>query len=367
MEGINTPKKVSLKAKKKKTKLNSEKFRTLKRGKQTGKFKYQLALDLRLIGRIIEESEDVDQKVSALRKWAKYANRRLRQIEAAPEVILVEWDTGWDKEKDETVPVSNVLYGAFVLDYSVNVFNDPFPRPICGRQNSRDGMFCLNPRGQGTDHVGYGPCLDCEKKLLQSLLRSGAIYSPHRSTFMISLNQINGRPTMLQACLDRAEQLEQARLEKVEPDIRTLYGVIDFVMRGGTKNLTEEERESGDWSLNHDDVKQLISLYRQVVEAKKAAFVMQKEVKLDATTIKALVGQIMSVVFDNVDASTARKIGGKILDNVVMPFRAQGKIGGDQEEYHEMGRAFAKSIANDNGIPVEEVRFPRGPREVEQG
>jgi hypothetical protein len=314
-------------------------------GKQIGQFRYRLALDPRLLARIVEESEDVSAKLDAIKKWAKYANRRLEQIKNAPQVLWVTLEDGEE--------------GCFLLDNTIQTPYGAALKPICGNQNARDGLVCTRRRGSATFHPGKGLCLDCEKKREGAIYRSGAIYKPGNET-MIELNRSNQMPARLVECLERSEKLEEQVTRDLLPDLKTVYGMVQFVMEGGLHEISSADRESGDWRLWESDIKLINTLLKTAVEAKKVMFVMEKQQRIDPTTIKAFVGQVMSVVFSHVDAGTARKIGGEILDQVIRPFRNEGHIGGSEEEYHDVGKGMTKAIASYAGVESDSVQFPKG-------
>jgi len=307
-----------------------------------GQFKYRLALDPRLLARIIDEAPDVHSKIEALRKWCTYANKRLEQIRSAPV-------SEWEELEDGTI-------GAFILKGGPSATPwGPIPEAVCGVQNSRDGLICPNPRGQGTNHPGYGSCYTCEMKSSSALWRSGAIYSPGNEK-MIFLNRSNNLPARLRECLDVSEAVEEKTLRAIDGDLRTTYGLVQFILEGGLHRLTDEEREAMDW-LSPEDIKTCNMLLKTALEAKKIAYLMEKDAKLDPVTIKSFVGQVMAVVFANVEPNTARRIGGEILDQVIRPFKMEGRISGDDTDYSDIGPGMAKAIGNYAGVDAEDVSF----------
>ncbi|KKL21189.1 hypothetical protein LCGC14_2447940 [marine sediment metagenome] len=306
-----------------------------------GQFKYRLALDPRLLARIIDESGSVHEKLEALRKWATYANKRMTQIAAAPE-------TAWYILMDGTE-------AAFLIDRTLKTKYGPFPKPVCGSYNQRDGLLCLFPRGNGTQHPGKGPCYTCEMKSSSALQRSGAIYKPGNEK-MLALNRANNLPARLRECLDVTEKMETKALRNIETDIKTSYAMVQFILEGGLHNLTEEQREKGEW-LTAEDIKTCNTLLKTVLEAKKVGYLMEKDAKLDPVTIKAFVGQVMSVVFSNVEPNTARRISGEILDQVIRPFKMEGRLSGSDADYEGMGDGMKKAVAKFAGIAKDEVEM----------
>ncbi len=304
-----------------------------------GQFKYRLALDPRLLARIIDEAGNVHDKLEALRKWATYANRRMKQIAEAPE-------TEWARLMDGTE-------AAFLIDRKRTNKYGPFPKPICGSYNARDGLLCLFPRGNGSKHVGKGPCYTCEMKSSSALHRSGAIYKPGNK-IMLSLNRTNNLPARLRECLEVTEKIETKTLRGVEEDIRTTYGLVQYILEGGLHSLTDEQRTEENW-LNADDVKTCNMLLKTALEAKKVGYLMEKDAKLDPVTIKSFVGQVMAVVFANVEQNTARRISGEILDQVIRPFRMEGRVSGTDADYEEIGPGMRKAVAKYAEIDPDEV------------
>jgi len=189
-----------------------------------------------------------------------------------------------------------------------------------------------------------------------ALYRSGAIYKPGNQK-MIAMNRNNRLPATLRECLDATDEVETKTLRAINTDLKTLYALIQYVLEGGLHNYTEEEMaENPNW-LNSDDVKTVNLLGKSILEAKKVAYLMEKDAKLDPVTIKAFVGQVMAVVMANVEPNTARRIGGEIMDTVIRPFRMEGRIGGDDVEYADISSGMIKSIAAHAKVEPEEVDF----------
>jgi len=305
-----------------------------------------ISLDIDLLSRVITKSTSFKECWAALVSWASRANTFLEQARFPQPVV-------WSLLEDGNV-------GCFLLDESCITDEGPYPRPICGHITS-SGLVCTNGRGYKTGHSGFGICSFCEKKTEGALKihrnHANASLKPlsDSNRRMHLLNRQNQVPSRLAECLVAAEAIESTHLRSLEGDIQVLYGIIQYVFEGGVQDISDEDRQSGNWKLGFGEFRLLNMLFKTLLEAKKTRHSMENELRLDPVTIKAFVSQVLAIVFSNTDARMARKIGAEILDRVIRPFRTQGKLTGADEEYESVGGAMVDAISKFSGVAPEEI------------
>lgn len=177
---------------------------------------------------------------------------------------------------------------------------------------------------------------------------------------MMMLNRQSQIPARLRECLDAGDLLEEKVLRGVIQDTRTIYALIQYVLEGGLHTLSAEQREEANWQLNETDVKVVNMLIKTVLETKKIQLITDQTMRLDPLTVKAFVGQVMSVVFSHVSADIARRIGSDVLDRVIKPFKSSGRIVGEEIEYHEISPELTRAVSTSADVSPNDLYFPVG-------
>lgn len=173
-------------------------------------------------------------------------------------------------------------------------------RKICGH-GTTNGV-CLLPSGMGTEHFGKGRC----KKHSRS-----ALYNPQ-------LNQVEGLPTRFVELLHHVDTLEDTVLLNVDHEIKFLY----------TLQLMLTSMSSDGVNLPLEVIEKLQSLTMDIVKTKAIKNKIQREMRLDATSIKEFVGQIFKIITQRVPKNEAQNILTDIMNEVIIPYRNQARISG---------------------------------------
>lgn len=181
-------------------------------------------------------------------------------------------------------------------------------RKICGHTSDYSGI-CLLPSGLGTDHYGKGKC----KRHARSVL-----YNPH-------LNQIEGLPTKFSQLLQHVDTLEETTLLNVDHEIKFLYAL----------QLMLSTMSADGENLSLDVLEQLQSLTMDIVKTKAIKNKIQREMRLDASSVKEFVEQIFKIVARRVPKNEAQNIFTDIMNDVIIPYRNQAKISGSNFDLKE--------------------------------
>jgi len=185
---------------------------------------------------------------------------------------------------------------------------------VCGRQrkNKPKGIVCLHPAGAHTVHPGYGQCS----------LHDNSITNSNRTNVWALLNIEAGLPSTLKEVFENAQLIDDIHLSEVDDDIKMMYALVgDIVHKGEEVPLTSR------------DIDRVMGILGKIIKAKETRAKLNKEVKLDATTVKEFVNQIFEVVISLAPKDTARRILVQIMDEVIAPFKTAGRITGDEFDY----------------------------------
>ena len=210
---------------------------------------------------------------------------------------------------------------------------------ICGTQlsNLPKGYVCTKPAGAGTDHTGYAQC-DIHDRQLSN---------PNNTNLWLELNKKAGLPANLLGFLENADLIQEHHLTSVDEDIKNLYGIMLYVMqkrrvgKKGKKDNEGNEEEtvlsdeglSDEGLLNNEDVEIILKITDKILKAKELRLKLNKELHLDANTVKSFVDQIFKIIVSSVAEDVAKRMLTEILENVITPFKTKGRIKGDEFEY----------------------------------
>tara|TARA_R110000851_G_scaffold73733_9_gene162645 strand:- start:138 stop:890 length:753 start_codon:yes stop_codon:yes gene_type:complete len=204
-------------------------------------------------------------------------------------------------------------------------------RRICGTQRNDmpAGYVCLKASGDGTDHPGYGQCTYHDRQLT----------NPNNTGLWESLNREAGLPANLMEYFQNAEIVEEKHLTSVDEDIKGLYALVSYVMQ---RRRDVENPEEG--YITNQDIELVLKLTDKIIKAKELRPKLKKEVSLDTTTVKAFVDQIFKIIMQNAAKNVGKRILTEILDEVIVPFKTQGRIVGKDFDYQKQVDVFEGEV-----------------------
>jgi len=211
--------------------------------------------------------------------------------------------------------------------YLINEHGDKLYR-ICGvqRNNMPPGYVCINRAGYKTVHVGWGPCNKHDRQLTNS----------NNTGLWARMNEKAGLPKNLLGFLEHTQDLEDSALAQVDGDIQGLYGMLLYVLNRKRETIDEkkdgkEAEEVG--TLSSDDIELILKITDKIFKAKELRLKLNKELTLDMTTIKSFIDQMFKVILANAGAAVGKRLLAAILEEVIVPFKTQGRIKGEGFEY----------------------------------
>lgn len=197
------------------------------------------------------------------------------------------------------------LGGAYVLEkpeISENWLVTPegvMLRKICGHK--RMAGPCFLPSGWGTKHLGKGKC----KKHGRSLL-----YNPQ-------LNQLEGIPARFGELLEHVDGIEDGILLNVDHEIKFLYALQQYVLTMGETS-----------QLSLPQIELLRDFTNDLVKTKAIKNKIQKEIRLDHSTVRDFVKSIFDIIVQRVQGAEAQNILQDIYNQVIVPYQNNDKISG---------------------------------------
>lgn len=199
---------------------------------------------------------------------------------------------------------------------------------ICGvqRNNMPPGYLCINKAGFKTQHYGWGPCYLHDRQLT----------NPRNTGLWAKMNEKAGLPKNLLAYLENADELENTALAQVDGDIQGLYALLVYVMnrRRVPANKERDGKDAEDTvNLSNDDVDMILKITDKIMKAKDLRLKLNKELTLDMTTISSFIDQLFQVIISSTSPGIGKKLLAAILEEVIVPFKTQGRIKGDNFEY----------------------------------
>jgi hypothetical protein len=225
-------------------------------------------------------------------------------------------ELGTVHSKTPAIPDSTKPRIEKVSPYEVYLIDDHgrHTKQICGTQRNGmpEGYVCIQPAGFKTNHVGVGPC--------QSHNR--AITNSNNTGLWLQLNEQHGLPKNLLQLYQNAEIIEERHMSTVDDDIKTLYVLQQYLLG----KVTESETDGEDAFLSNDTIELLLKFTDKIVKTKEVRAKLKKEASLDVSTVKVLVSQIFKIILANVSEKKARAVLSDIMENVIAPFKTQGRI-----------------------------------------
>lgn len=177
-------------------------------------------------------------------------------------------------------------------------------RKICGHRPAQ-GTPCLSPAGRGTDHPGFGKCRSHSRSKL----------------FNVVLSRAHNYPTNFLELLEHSSQLESLQLNSLDPEIQMLYTLQNYIL-----TMERDERVH----LSIEEIQMLQSLTSDIIKAKTVKAKIQRELKMDSTSIKEFIDQIFGLIAQRVDPAKAKLLFADILNQVIVPFQNKDRIAGDK-------------------------------------
>lgn len=185
---------------------------------------------------------------------------------------------------------------------------------ICGYKTA-DETPCLNPAGHGTVHRDFGYCKVHDRKTKGGSKMWG-LFAEEK-----------GLPKNLGGLFQRAKELEDEDLSKMDGDIQLAYVLLADTLSPLKDNSNgKKNKEELDRRLTIAEKDHALRILRFISEAKRNKSTMEKEVKLDITTVKDFVVQIFKVIEQTVQGHKAADVMNAILSQVLLPLKAQKKI-----------------------------------------
>lgn len=172
-------------------------------------------------------------------------------------------------------------------------------RTVCGIWQGASQRPCLLPAGWMTPHPGKGNCRKHTR---------GGLYN-------IILNQESGYPTQLQELLLHTESLDESEIMPLELDIKLLYALQQYTMSRGIEG-----------QLGLDQIDLVRKITGDILKAKTIKHKIQREMKLDNTTVKEFVNQIFKTISENVQGPEAKRLMEDIMNKVIVPFQSTDRL-----------------------------------------
>lgn len=179
-------------------------------------------------------------------------------------------------------------------------------RKICGHRSIKG--ICFLPAGHSTNHTGKGKC----KRHSRSLL-----YNPQ-------LNALEGIPTRFGELLSFVDNIEDGILLNVDHEIKFLYALQQNLLLTVDAELIPPQV-----------VEELRELTMDIVKTKAVKNKIQKEVRLDASTVRDFVKNIMDIIVRRVPGAESQNILQDIYNNVIVPYKNSDKISGARFDFKE--------------------------------
>lgn len=203
---------------------------------------------------------------------------------------------------------------------------------ICGTQRNSmpEGYYCVNVAGEGTDHPGWGQCQYHDRQLSNG----------QNTGLWLTLNRQAGLPANLLEYYQNAEVISEEHLSTVDDDIKALYALQTYI-------LSRRRDENEDGYITNQDIDLVMKLTDKIFKAKELRVKLKKEVSLDTTTVKAFVDQIFKIIMANAAKNVGKRILTEILEEVIVPFKTQGRIKGTEFDYAPTADAEVESVTSD--------------------
>ena len=210
---------------------------------------------------------------------------------------------------------------------------------ICGKQrpNMPKGWVCLQPAGQGTDHPGVGYCSSHDTVITNS--RNTGLWQ--------HLNQDNGLPSNIRELMENAQLIEEQHLTSVDDDIRMMYVLKQYLLQGHHLRVNaptegKGRKKAGEHQLSLETIDMILKITKEIVSTKKLRHQLEREVKLDMSTVQTFVDQIFKVLAAEAPRPIAKKLMVSILEDVITPLQTAGRIKGDSFTYTPKGSKLAE-------------------------
>ena len=185
---------------------------------------------------------------------------------------------------------------------------------ICGYKTS-DESPCLNVAGHGTAHKEFGYCNVHDRKT-RSSTKMWNLFADEK-----------GLPKNLGGLLQKAKELSDDDLSKMDNDIQLAYVLLADTLSPIKNNSNgKKSKEELDRRLSIAEKDHALRILRFISEAKKNRQTMEREVKLDVTTVREFVTQVFKVIEQTVQGHKAKDVMDAIMNQVLLPLSTQKRI-----------------------------------------
>ena len=141
---------------------------------------------------------------------------------------------------------------------------------------------------------------------------------------------------------ENAQIIEEKHLTSVDEDIKGMYALVSYVMQ---RRRDLENPEEG--YLTNQDIELVMKITDKIIKAKELRPKLKKEVSLDTTTVKAFVDQIFKIIMQNAAKNVGKRILTEIMDEVIVPFKTQGRIVGKEFDYKKESDVLEAEVKDD--------------------
>ena len=206
---------------------------------------------------------------------------------------------------------------------------------ICGcqRKNMPEGYVCTNKAGAGTDHPGWGFCDDHDT----------TYHNGSNTSLWHKMNRKAGLPANLMEFIENSDVIEDKHLNTVDEDLRALYGLQSYLLNR-RKILDADGNKTEDGFLTPGDIELFLKITDKIFKGKELRMKLKKEITLDTETVKAFINQIFPIILKNAPGTSGKQILQQILDNVIIPFKTQGRIVGNDFEFEPLAPALKDKL-----------------------
>lgn len=124
----------------------------------------------------------------------------------------------------------------------------------------------------------------------------------------------------------------------VDTEIKMLYALQNYIMTMGEE-------------MTLDQIETVRGITLDLVKAKGLKNKIQRELRLDATSVREFVQQIFEIIAGRIRGPEAKNLMNDILNQVIIPFRNKDRIHSGEIDPDQMKNSFLKKV--EAAIPVE--------------
>jgi len=177
-------------------------------------------------------------------------------------------------------------------------------RTICGHALGSD-FVCAAESGAGTSHPNIGECIEHEAPFIPRLV--DAVSTEHIPQHLVDI-------------FERQAKSDVRLMTTIDPEIQGLYGLLEMQFRNLPADPTIMPTAQ--------QIQAIRTNFQAIAGMKKDRRVMEDKMTLDMSIVVDFIQRIMAVVMENSNELQARRIFHEIMNQVVKPMRAEGRISG---------------------------------------